>query len=44
MAGKMLAEVTERNFDEEVLSSDLPVFACFTASCIVSQHVLSLMS
>jgi len=32
MAGKMLAEVTERNFDEEVLSSDLPVFACFTAS------------
>jgi len=28
----MLTEVTEQNFDEEVLNSDLPVFACFTAS------------
>ena len=32
MVGKMLTEVTEQNFDEEVLNSDLPVFACFTAS------------
>jgi len=32
MAAKMLTEVTEQNFDEEVLNSDLPVFACFTAS------------
>ena len=28
----MLTEVTEQNFDEEVLNSDLPVFACFTTS------------
>ncbi|MBW1717162.1 MAG: hypothetical protein JRJ77_15300 [Deltaproteobacteria bacterium] len=32
MAGKMLTEVTEQNFGEEVLNSDLPVFACFTTS------------
>ena len=32
MVGKMLTEVTEQNFDEEVLNSDLPVFACFTTS------------
>jgi thioredoxin 1 len=32
MVGKMLTEVTEQNFDEEVLNSHLPVFACFTAS------------
>ena len=32
MAVKMLIEVTEQNFDEEVLNSDLPVFACFTTS------------
>ena len=32
MVGKMLIEVTEQNFDEEVLNSDLPVFACFTTS------------
>ena len=32
MVGKMLTEVTEHNFDEEVLNSDLPVFACFTTS------------
>ena len=32
IVGKMLTEVTEQNFDEEVLSSDLPVFACFTTS------------
>ena len=27
-----MTEVTEQNFDEEVLNSDLPVFACFTTS------------
>ena len=32
MVGKMLTEVTEHNFDEEVPNSDLPVFACFTIS------------
>ena len=32
MVGKMLTEVNEQNFDEEVLNSDLPVFACFTTS------------
>jgi thioredoxin 1 len=32
MVGKMLVEVTEQNFDEEVLKSHLPVFVCFTAS------------
>ena len=32
MVGKMLIEVTEQNFDEEALNSDLPVFACFTTS------------
>jgi len=32
MAAKMLTEVTEQNFDEEVLNSKLPVFACFTTS------------
>ena len=32
MVGKILTEVTEQNFDEEVLNSDLPVFACFTTS------------
>ena len=32
MVGKMLIEVTEQNFDEEVLNSDLPVFTCFTTS------------
>jgi len=32
MVGKMLTEVTEQNFDDEVLNSDLPVFACFTTS------------
>jgi len=32
MAGKMLTEVTEQNFDEEVINSHLPVFACFTTS------------
>ena len=32
MADKMLTEVTEQNFDEEVLNSGFPVFACFTTS------------
>jgi thioredoxin 1 len=32
MVGKMLAEITEQNFDDEVLNSHLPVFACFTTS------------
>ena len=32
MVGKMLTEVTEQNFDEEVLNSDLPAFAYYTTS------------
>jgi len=32
MVGKMLTELTEQNFEEEVLNSDLPVFTCFTTS------------
>ena len=28
--GKMITEVTGQDFDEEVLKSDVPVFACFT--------------
>ena len=32
MVGNILTEVTEQNFDEEVLNSHLPVFACFTTS------------
>ena len=32
MVGKMLTEVSKHNFDEEVLNSKLPVFACFTTS------------
>ena len=32
MVGKWLSEVTEENFDDEVLKSDLPVFACFITS------------
>jgi thioredoxin 1 len=32
MAGQMLTELTEQNFEEEVLNSDLPVFACFITS------------
>jgi thioredoxin 1 len=32
--GAMITEITGQNFDEEVLKSDLPVFACFTnAQC-----------
>ena len=32
MVGKVLTEITKQNFEEEVLNSDLPVFACFTTS------------
>ena len=31
MVGTVLMVSTEQNFDDEVLESDLPVFACFTA-------------
>ena len=49
MAGKMLTEVTEQNFDEEVLNSDLPVFVCFTAAwcghcfptCLVADELVN---
>jgi thioredoxin 1 len=49
MTGKMLTEVAEQNFDEEVLNSALPVFACFTTSwcsscfptCFVADNLAS---
>jgi len=49
MVGKMLTEVTEQNFDEEVLNSKLPVFACFTTSwcracfptCLVADELIN---
>jgi thioredoxin 1 len=49
MAGKMLIEVTEQNFNEEVLNSNLPVFACFTTSwcsscfptCFVAEELVN---
>ena len=49
MVGKMLTEVTEQNFDEEVLNSDLPVFTCFTTSwcqacfptCLVADELVN---
>jgi len=49
MVGKMLIEVTEQNFDEEVLNSDLPVFTCFTTSwcqacfptCLVADELVN---
>ena len=45
--GRMMIEITDRDFDEEVLNSDLPVFACFTArwchtcypTCLVSAEL-----
>jgi thioredoxin 1 len=48
MSGKMLMEVTGHNFNEEVLNSGLPVFACFTTSwcracfpsCIVADELV----
>jgi len=47
LAGKMLTEVTDQNFDKEVLECELPVFACFTArwchtcypTCLVSAEL-----
>ena len=50
MVGKMLTEVTKQNFEEEVLNSDLPVFACFTTSwcracfptCLVADELANL--
>ena len=49
MAGKMLTEVTEQNFDVVVLNSDLPVFVCFTTSwcghcfptCLVADELVN---
>ena len=49
MVGNMLTEVTEQNFDEEVINSDLPVFACFTTSwcghcfptCLVADELVN---
>ena len=49
MVGKMWTEVTEQNFDVEVLNSDLPVFACFTTSwcracfptCLVADELVN---
>jgi thioredoxin 1 len=32
MANRMVIEITEQNFDDEVLKSELPVFACFVTS------------
>ena len=32
MVGVMLTDITEQDFDDEVLESDLPVFACFITS------------
>ena len=31
MASKVVTEITEQNFNDEVLKSDLLVFSCFTA-------------
>ena len=49
MVGKMLTEVSKQNFDEEVLNSKLPVFACFTTSwcsscfptCLVADELVN---
>ena len=32
MANKMVTEITEQNFNDEVLKSELPVFTCFITS------------
>lgn len=40
----MIAEVTSQDFDEEVLKSRLPVFACFTSSWCRSCFALCLVS
>jgi len=39
----MIAEITGRDFDGEVLKSDLPVFACFTNSRCGSCFALCLV-
>jgi len=39
----MIAEITGQEFDEEVLKSDLPVFACFTTPSCGSCFALSLV-
>ena len=39
----MVTEITGQNFDEEVLKSDLPVFACFTTSQCGSCFALRLV-
>jgi len=49
MVGKMLTDVSKQNFDEEVLNSKLPVFACFTTSwcracfptCLVADELVN---
>jgi len=49
MVGEMLTEVTEQNFDEEVLSYDLPTFACIMTSwcghcfptCLVADELVN---
>ena len=39
----MIAEITDQDFDEEVLKSDAPVFACFTTSQCGSCFALCLV-
>ncbi len=39
-----MIEITGRNFDNEVLKSELPVFACFTASPCGSCFALCLIT
>ena len=39
-----MIEITGRNFDNEVLKSELPVFACFTASPCGSCFALCLVT
>jgi thioredoxin 1 len=41
--GAMVKEITGQDFDEEVLKSDLPVFACFTTSQCGSCFALCLV-
>ena len=41
---KVIAEVTGQDFDEEVLKSRLPVFACFTSSWCRSCFALCLVT
>jgi len=47
MTGKMITEITEQNFNDEVLKSELPVFTCFTThwchscypTCIIADEL-----